>query len=101
VSGEVVDALGLPSSEPFNRRGERWLLDRLVEQAARRITRLDAPDAFSASTADGVIIDICSQDACELSGFISGSFHIPRTVHEWRIAVDGLADCRQSSGATD
>ena len=63
-------------------------LDRLVEEAAQRITRRAPSEAFSAAATDGVIIDIRSQDARELYGVIPGSLHIPRTVLEWRIAVD-------------
>jgi rhodanese-related sulfurtransferase len=60
----------------------------LVSEAADQITRLDAPEAFSASKAGGVIIDVRSQDARELHGVIPGSLHIPRTVLEWRVALD-------------
>ena len=63
-------------------------LDRLVEAAAARITPFDPPEAFSAAAADGVIIDIRSQDARARCGVIPGSLHIPRTVLEWRIALD-------------
>ncbi len=67
---------------------EPGALDRLVNEATARITRLDAPEAFLASAADAVIIDIRSQDSRELYGVIPGSLHIPRTVLEWRVAVD-------------
>jgi rhodanese-related sulfurtransferase len=73
---------GIP---PLSRRGS---LDRLVQEAAQRITRLAASEAFRAAAADGVIIDIRSQDARKRCGVIPGSLHIPRTVLEWRIAVD-------------
>jgi rhodanese-related sulfurtransferase len=63
-------------------------LDRLIRQAADKITRLEAREAFSASAGDGVIIDIRSQDARELDGVIPRSLHIPRTVLEWRVALD-------------
>lgn len=63
-------------------------LERLIEEAAGQITRLDASEAFSAADADGVIIDIRSQDARERHGVIPRSVHIPRTVLEWRIAMD-------------
>jgi rhodanese-related sulfurtransferase len=66
----------------------RGSLDRLVEAAAKRITRLAASEACCAAAADGVIIDIRSQDARTRYGVIPGSLHIPRTVLEWRIAVD-------------
>ncbi len=67
---------------------EPGALDRLVNEATARITRLDAPEAFLASAADAVIIDIRSQDSRVLHGVIPGSLHIPRTVLEWRVAVD-------------
>ena len=83
-----MHALGLPISDPFDGGAERGSLDRLVKEAAEQITRLDASQAFSASATDGVIVDIRSQDARELHGVIPGSLHIPRTVLEWRIAID-------------
>jgi rhodanese-related sulfurtransferase len=60
-------------------------LDGLVEEAAGRITRLEPAEAFSA---DGVIIDIRSQESREVQGVIPGSLYIPRTVLEWRIALE-------------
>jgi rhodanese-related sulfurtransferase len=78
----------MPGAELSGHRGQHALLDRLIDEAAGRITRLDAPQAFAASATDGVIIDIRSQDARDLHGVIPGSFHIPRTVLEWRVAVD-------------
>jgi rhodanese-related sulfurtransferase len=66
----------------------RRSLDGLVTEAAEQITRVSAPDAFSACASDGGIIDIRSQDAREHDGIVPGSLHIPRTVLEWRIAVD-------------
>ena len=80
-----MQALGLTSRVPSDGDAE---LDRLIKEAAEKITRFDAPQAFSASAADGVIIDIRSQDARELHGVIPGSLHIPRTVLEWRLALD-------------
>ena len=77
---------GSPSSDPH---GDRDPLERLVKEAADRITRFSAPAAFSAaSTADGIIVDIRSPDARQLQGVVPGSLHIPRTVLEWRIALD-------------
>jgi rhodanese-related sulfurtransferase len=63
-------------------------LDRLIGDASGRITRLEAREAFSASAGDAAIIDIRSQDTRELEGVIPGSFHIPRTVLEWRVALE-------------
>jgi rhodanese-related sulfurtransferase len=83
-----VHALGLPISDPSDGSGEHGPLDRLIKKAAEQITLFDAPEAFSASATDGVIIDIRPQDARELHGVIPGSLHVPRTVLEWRIAID-------------
>ena len=74
-----------PGSNVNSRQGA---LDRLVEDAAQRITRFTAPEAHSVAATDGVIIDIRSQDVRELHGVVPGSLHIPRTVLEWRVAVD-------------
>lgn len=63
-------------------------LEQLVSAAAARITRLSAAEAFSAAASDGVIVDVRSPDARELHGVVPGSLHIPRTVLEWRIALD-------------
>ncbi len=75
-------------SEQSSRAREIGSVDRLIEEAAERITRFEAPDAFRAAAGDAVIIDIRSEDARELRGVIPGSLHIPRTVLEWRVAVD-------------
>ena len=63
-------------------------LKQLVQEAAQRIIRLSATEAFAASESGGVLIDIRSQDARDLHGVIPGSVHIPRTVLEWRVALD-------------
>lgn len=63
-------------------------LARLVAEAVQRITRFSAAQAFAASQEDAVILDIRSQDTRALSGVIPGGLHIPRTVLEWRVALD-------------
>jgi rhodanese-related sulfurtransferase len=84
----------VPGAEPSRESkyltggAEPGSLEWLVGEAAERITRLSATEAFSASAADGLLIDIRSQDARELRGVIPGSLHIPRTVLEWRVALD-------------
>jgi rhodanese-related sulfurtransferase len=75
-------------SDDGRKTGERLTLARLVDNATAHITRFSAPDAFSASAADGLIVDIRSQDARELLGIVPGTLHIPRTVLEWQIAID-------------
>ena len=79
---------GLHRPTPSNGAGARRSLDRLVNEAAEQITRFSPPQAFSASAADGLIIDIRSDDSRELHGVVPGSLHVPRTVLEWRVAVD-------------
>jgi rhodanese-related sulfurtransferase len=74
--------------EPAFEADEIGSVDRLIEEAADRITRFEAPEAFRTGAGDAVIIDIRSEDARELRGVIPGSLHIPRTVLEWRVAVD-------------
>lgn len=76
------------SPEPPDRDDGAGSLDRLIDQAAGRITRLEAREAFVAAAAGGRIIDIRSQNTRVRDGVIPGSLHIPRTVLEWRIAID-------------
>jgi rhodanese-related sulfurtransferase len=84
----VLHSLRLPCPKPSTQSGQRLSLEDLIGAAAAQITRLSAPEAFSAAVADGLIIDIRSQDARKLHGVVPGSLHIPRTVLEWRIALD-------------
>jgi rhodanese-related sulfurtransferase len=63
-------------------------LESLVGEAAARITRFSASEAHTAARAGALIIDIRSQENRRLHGVIPGSVHIPRTVLEWRVAVD-------------
>lgn len=76
------------SSEPSPQGDQRGALDRLIEEAAERVTRFHAREAFSAAAEGALIIDIRLQDARERRGVIPGSLHIPRTVLEWRVSVD-------------
>jgi rhodanese-related sulfurtransferase len=93
--------LNAPGEQPSALPQEPAALDRLLERAAQRITRLDAPAAFAAAAAGGVIIDIRSQDAREVHGVIPGSLHIPRTVLEWRVAIDSPWRNRHLGGLDD
>lgn len=78
----------LTLSTASNGSGRRLSLEGLITGAAAHITRFSPPEAFAASAADGLIVDIRSQDARKLHGVVPGSVHIPRTVLEWRIALD-------------
>lgn len=86
--GEALPRLDFLRAESSDRDAEAGSLDRLIEEAAQRITRHSASAALRAASADAVIIDIRSEDARKLAGVIPGSLHIPRTVLEWRIALD-------------
>jgi len=66
----------------------RQSLDGLLAEAASLITRFSPTAAFEACASDALLIDIRSADARALHGIIPGSMHIPRTVLEWRVAVD-------------
>lgn len=68
--------------------GNAHSLQGLVERAARRIARLSPAGAMLAANAGALIIDIRSEDARQREGIIPGSLHIPRTVLEWRVALD-------------
>ena len=63
-------------------------LTRLIDRAARQITRCSAPEALRRSSSKAVVVDIRSDDARRRLGVIPGSLHIPRTVLEWRVAPE-------------
>jgi rhodanese-related sulfurtransferase len=66
----------------------RYSLERLLAEAAAQLARFSPASAFLACAAGALLIDIRSSDARELHGVIPGSMHIPRTVLEWRVALD-------------
>lgn len=80
--------LSVPAIANAPGEAERVSLNGLMADAAGRITRHDPQGAFSAAAGQALIIDIRSEDARDLHGVIPGSLHIPRTVLEWRIALD-------------
>jgi rhodanese-related sulfurtransferase len=99
MNREAIRALRPGASEPLNQVAGPGSLDRLIEEAAARITRLEARETSAAVAAGGVIIDIRSADVRALHGVIPGSLHIPRTVLEWRIALDSPWRNRYLGGA--
>jgi rhodanese-related sulfurtransferase len=62
-----------------------WTLTELVDDARRRVQRLDPGRAREAARNGAVIVDIRS-DRARTAGVVPGSIHIPRTVLEWRLA---------------
>ena len=68
---------------------ERRTLDQLLDAARARITRLEPHEADAAVDQGALLIDIRSDGDRERSGIVPGSLHIPRTVLEWRLDLDG------------
>jgi rhodanese-related sulfurtransferase len=64
-------------------------LSELVDWAAARIERLDAPAAFRAQGEGAVLVDIRSNTARLREGVVPGALHVPRTVLEWRLDPAG------------
>lgn len=86
---DCTRAYGMASTEPRPLRSDaRRSLEQLVSDAAEHISRFSPAEALAATAAGAVMIDIRSQEARERHGVIPGSLHIPRTVLEWRVAVD-------------
>jgi hypothetical protein len=67
---EVEHVRAVTEVEPTYGATARRSLAALISEAAQRITRLSASEAFAAVADDGLIIDIRSQDARELEGVI-------------------------------
>ena len=63
-------------------------LAELLEEASARIERLEPEDALSAAQDGALIVDIRSDASRMRDGVVPGSLHVPRTVLEWRFAVD-------------
>jgi rhodanese-related sulfurtransferase/SAM-dependent methyltransferase len=64
---------------------ERRTVDDLVAEAREAITRLSPREAWEARLAGARLIDIRSEASRTRDGIVPGSFHIPRTVLEWRL----------------
>jgi rhodanese-related sulfurtransferase/SAM-dependent methyltransferase len=65
----------------------RRTVDDLVAEARDAIERLTPEQAWEAALAGARMIDIRSDSARARDGIVPGSFHIPRTVLEWRLDV--------------
>ena len=60
----------------------------LLDDARRRITRLEPRGALDASKAGALIIDLRTDHERQRDGIVPGSLHVPRSVLEWRIDPD-------------
>jgi rhodanese-related sulfurtransferase len=58
------------------------MIEQVLARARSRIARYTPADAAAAD--DVLLVDLRSQDDRERDGIIPGSFHVPRTVLEWR-----------------
>jgi rhodanese-related sulfurtransferase len=65
----------------------RRTVDDLVAEARDAIESLTPEQAWEAALAGARVIDIRSDSARARDGIVPGSFHIPRTVLEWRLDV--------------
>jgi rhodanese-related sulfurtransferase/SAM-dependent methyltransferase len=65
----------------------RRTVDDLVAEARDAIECLTPEQAWTAALAGARVIDIRSDSARTRDGIVPGSFHIPRTVLEWRLDV--------------
>jgi rhodanese-related sulfurtransferase len=63
-------------------------LDQLLDDAARRIERLEPAAALAAVERGATLVDIRSDSDRGRDGIVPGSLHIPRTVLEWRVDPD-------------
>ena len=60
-------------------------LEQLLDDAARRIERLEPAAALAAVERGATLVDIRSDTDRGRDGIVPGSIHIPRTVLEWRV----------------
>jgi rhodanese-related sulfurtransferase len=67
---------------------ERQTLAELLERARARIERLEPAAAHAAMARGSILVDLRSPLDRARDGVIPGSFHIPRTVLEWRLDPD-------------
>jgi rhodanese-related sulfurtransferase len=67
----------------------RRTLEQLLDDACRRIERLEPLEAARAAGSGALLVDIRAQDARERDGVIPGALHVPRTVLEWRVDPEG------------
>ena len=79
----------------------RTTIDELLEQARRRLKRLDPPAAFAAMRSGATLIDIRSDSQIATDGVIVGALVIARNVLEWRLDPASPARHRDAPGLDD
>jgi rhodanese-related sulfurtransferase len=66
----------------------RRTIDETYEEAARRLGRLTAREAWAAAREGAVLVDTRSPDQQRAQGFVPGAVHHPLSVLAWRLDPD-------------
>jgi rhodanese-related sulfurtransferase len=66
----------------------RRTIDETYEEAARRLGRVTALEAWEATRAGAVLVDTRSPDQQKAQGFVPGAIHHPLSVLAWRLDPD-------------
>ena len=66
----------------------RRTIDETYEEAARRLGRVTAREAWEAARDGGVLVDTRSPDQQRAQGFVPGAVHHPLSVLAWRLDPD-------------
>lgn len=67
---------------------ERKSIDETYEEAARRLGRVTAVEAYAEMRAGAVLVDTRSPDQQRAQGFVPGAVHHPLSVLAWRLDPD-------------
>jgi rhodanese-related sulfurtransferase len=67
---------------------KRRTIGELLEEARARLHRLEPADALAAQRAGALLVDLRSHDERVREGVVPGSYHVPRSVLEWRLDLD-------------
>ena len=82
--------------------GRPRTIDDLLEEARRRLRRVDPAEAHAAVDGDGaLLVDIRSEIHRAQHGTIPGAIHHPRNVFEWRLDPASSATDPELSGDPD
>jgi hypothetical protein len=82
------------------RRIVRRTVDDLRADARARIHRYEPAQARAAVRNGALIVDLRSADERLRDGVVPGSLHVPRTVLEWRAALEARGTTRTSAASS-
>ncbi len=77
-----------PRARHHTRDVGRKTIDELLAEARGRIERLEPEEAARAVDAGARLVDLRSDDERRRHGVVPGSYHVPRSVLEWRLDPD-------------